>query len=166
MPPYIKGLIFFSWLTIYNETLYGQTTESNPVSDTTYTLIGDTLFTNKTFKLYVGQQLLSGGGSSENGWYQSITFKSGSSWPVLLWDKTETKNNLDYQLDPQLRVNDKLKEYLNKGDILTVKKIIRNGNKRYGYWYIAILQTTDFPSIKFRAWVADAFIKQELILSK
>jgi hypothetical protein len=163
---YIKALILFCLLATFNESLHAQTDTSKMVSDTIYALIGDTLFTNKNFKLYVGQQLLSGSASGENGWYRTITFKSGASWPVLLWDKMETKNNVDYQLDPQLRVNDKVKEYLNPGEVLTVKKIKRNGNKRYGYWYIVFLKTTDFPTIKFRAWVADALIKKELMIQQ
>lgn len=122
------------------------------------------MFIDKDFKLYIGQKLLCNNSSGENGWYRTITFKSGAAWPLVLWQRMETKNNLDYQLDPQMRINDKVKEYLIPGTTLVVKKFKRNGSKRYGYWYTVFLQTTEFPKIKFRANVGEALSAIELII--
>ena len=37
-----------------------------------YTLVGDTLFTDKDFKIYKGQKLFVGNGTSDNGWYKTL----------------------------------------------------------------------------------------------
>src|SRR5688500_3978700 len=96
-------------------------------SDTTYTLVGDTLFSNHDFKIFIGQPLIIGHAKGERNWYNTISFKSGASWPLLFLKNAETNLDLEYQMDPSIREKDKVKEYLTAGDTLIVTKIKRLG---------------------------------------
>ena len=154
--------VFYILIPVY-KSVNGQTTIPIEVPDTTYTLIGDTLFTDKGFKFYKGQILKVGNGSGENGWFNTITFRSGASWPLLLWKKMDEKDP-DYQLDPSIRIKDNVKLYLNPGSMVKIKKFKRYGKARWGYWYKLILHTTEFPRITFTANIPDAIRTKELII--
>ncbi|OLY93653.1 hypothetical protein SAMN05444008_114137 [Cnuella takakiae] len=106
-------------------------------NDTTYTLAGDTLFTNQDFRVFIGQPIIIGKASGERGWYNTISFKSGASWPLVLMKEAELRQDQEYQLDPSVREKDKVRDYLSSGDTLIVTKIKRLGSKRFGnYWYM------------------------------
>lgn len=81
----------------------------NHKSDTTFTLLGDTLYSNMGFILYVGQKVIAGHGSSQNGWYNSIDFKSAFTWEKWLYRDMEIKNKMEYQSDESKRDRDKVK---------------------------------------------------------
>jgi hypothetical protein len=66
----VKLLVFFCLFINYAQ---GQTDTLKQSNDTTYTKTGDTLFTNKDFKFFVGQKLLVGEGGGKNGWYKTIS---------------------------------------------------------------------------------------------
>lgn len=148
--------VFICFLATNHENLYGQTVPLASVSDTTFSLVGDVLFTNKDFKLFIGQELRSGRGSGTNGWYNSISFKSTLNWINLLVQPTDSEENPNYQLD-------QVKTFLSPGEVLIVKKIERNGNKRSGYWYTAILQGQD-SKIKFRMRVLESLASKEVLI--
>ena len=134
-------------------------------NDTTYTLVGDTLFSNKTFKIFIGQPLLIGKASGERDWYNTITFKSGASWPLVLNKKSETELNLEYQLNPSIREKDKVKEILTPGDTLFVRKIKRFGSKRSRYRYqVTMGQKQGFLSLNFKCDLLSAIKLREVVL--
>ena len=138
----------------------------SPNGDTTYNLVGDTLFTNQNFKIAVGQTIVIGKASDERDWYKTITFKSGASWPLLLMQKAETSQNFEYQLDRSVREKDKVKEYLTPGDTLTVTKIKRLGRKRLGnYWYLVTLrQQAGLLSLNYKVDLINAIRFGEVML--
>jgi hypothetical protein len=137
-------------------------------ADTTYTMAGNTLSTNQGFKIVVGQPIIIGEASGEQGWYRSITFKSPAAWPVLLFREQELSQNLDYQLDESIRDKDKVKGLLAKGDTLTVVKIKRFDNKRAGnQWYVVLMRLGQgLLSVNFRCYIMDAIRLGEVILPK
>jgi hypothetical protein len=136
--------------------------------DTTYTLVGDTLFTNQGFKIVVGQPIIIGTASGEQGWYQTITFKNPTAWPLLLFRDLELSQNLDYQLDESIREKDKIKDLLAKGDTLQVTKIKRLGRNRSGnHWYIVSMRLDQgLLSLNFRCYITGAIRLGEVTLPK
>jgi hypothetical protein len=158
-------LSIFLWIQLYS---VAQTESLSRNNDTTYTLVGDTLFTNQHFKIAVGQPIIIGKASGERDWYQTITFKSGASWPLLFLQKAETSQNLEYQMDPSVREKDKVKEYLTAGDTLIVTKIKRLGRKRFGnYWYMVTMgQKQGLLSLNFNCDIINATKLGEVISPK
>lgn len=159
-------VLFASSLFVISCTSYGQESLASAASDTVFVLSGDTLFLNGEPALYLGQKLITGTATGANGWYRSITFKSSNSWPLLLWHGMETENNPGYQYDSQLRTNDKVREYLVTGTIMTVKKLRREGNQRRGYWYTATLKNDAVSAALFRTNVQMALSSKELIIQR
>jgi len=135
------------------------------IADTTFIFKDDTLFSNIGFKIFVGQNLIIGKGSEGNGCYQAISFKSPIALPILLFRKTETANNLEYQVDPSQRDKDKVKEYLNIGQSLTVTKIKSQGNgKKWHYYLVYLADGTSSLSTKFKVDIAYALKLKELLI--
>lgn len=136
-------------------------------SDTAYALIGDTLFSNMSFKIFIGQPVVIGKPSGERDWYNTITFKSGAAWPLVFLKKSETALDLEYQLDPSVREKDKLKEYLTPGDTLIITKIKRFGKKRLGYWYqVSMGQKQGLLSLNFKCDLINAIKSKEVLLTR
>lgn len=150
------------------KTAYAQDEPSSAKNDTTYTLAGDTLFTNQDFKVFVGQPLIIGKASGERGWYNTIRFKTGASWPLLFMQKTEIRQDPEYQLDPSVREKDKVRDYLSSGDTLVVTKIKKFGRKRFGnYWYmVTIVQKQGVLSLNFRCDLINAVRLGEVTLPR
>jgi len=160
----IKMRILFFFLAMSINFVYGQIDSLQENPDTSFNLVGDTLFTNHDLKMFVGQKLIVGKGSEENELYKTIGFKSAASWPVWLWQDAETKINYEYQADPQKRINDKVKQYLSPGDTVIIKRIKRNSNKHTGHWYTAFLKTKGFPGISLRSNIVNAIRTKELLI--
>src|SRR5258708_6984477 len=93
-------------------TVHAQEGNTPPAQGIIYTLANDTLYTNAGFQIFVGQQIIIGKGSGQNGWYQSIGFRSGAAWPLLLFYNTELKVTYNEPDGTQIRENDKVKESL------------------------------------------------------
>jgi len=162
--PWIKPLLFIYLITI---NIYSQAQQDSRIgqNDTVYTLIRDTLMTNQNFRIYVGQPLVIGLASGERNWYETISFKSGASWPLLLMKKTETDLNPEYQMDPSIRERDKVKQYLTPGDTLFVTRIKKYGKKKFGYWYrVSMGHKQGFLSLNFNCNIIDAIRKREVLL--
>lgn len=144
---------------------YTQRGNQSIQKDTTYTLVGDTLFSNKNFKVFVGQKIVVGKPNGERDWYNTISFKSGMSWPLVFLKEAETEQNIEYQADPTMREKDKVKEYVSPGDTLVITKIKRFGRKKSGYWYHAFLSQNAGPlSLNFRCYIVDAIRSKEVLL--
>ncbi len=133
-------------------------------SDTTFTLVGDTLYSNKGFNLYIGQKVIAGHGSYENGRYRSVDFNSAFTWEKWLFRNMEIKNKFEYQLDESKRNLDKVKEYFPSGDTLVIKKIFQSRKKKIGT-YLILKSKLSFQS-NFRCYIPDAFNLRELLLVK
>ncbi len=110
------------------------------VVDTILTFKNDTLYSNVGFKIFIGQKLTIGKGS-DDGRYQTISFKSPFALPTLLNRNLDIKNNVEYQNDPSLRDQDKVKESLDVGQSFLVIKIKSSGNVRHGFHYLLYLAT-------------------------
>ena len=113
---------------------------SKRLADTILTFQNDTLFSNVGFKIFIGQKLTIGKGS-DDGRYQTMSFKSPFALPTLLNRNLDIKNNIEYQNNPSLRDQDKVKESLNIGQPLIVTKIKSTGNTKRGFHYILYLAT-------------------------
>lgn len=136
-------------------------------SDTALTkLSGDTLYIGTGHKITVGQKIIVGKGSEDNGWYKSIRFKSSFASPIWLFKNSELDNKYQYQPDAeQRRENDKVMQSFSPNDSLTVVKIKRKGNKHSGYWYSVILQGIAFPKTKFDCNIEMAIKHREILKS-
>jgi hypothetical protein len=161
-----KLILLCFLLVMMMQCVHAQTATAPISNDTTYTLSGDTLFTNQNFKISIGQKLTLGKGSGANGWYNTFSFKSAWNLPTMLLYKMEIKNNYDYQQDPSLWEKDQLKIYLHSGDSLWVNKIKKYGNKRHGYWYVLFLRPPKgFLRVDFKCFIADAIRKGEIMVT-
>lgn len=129
---YVRTTLILVMVTLSS---YGK---SKVITDTTFVFKNDTLISNIGFKIFVGQKLTIGKGSVD-GRYQTISFKSPFALPILLNRNLDIKNNIEYQNDPSLRDQDKVKEYLNIGQFLIVTKIKSAGNAKRGYHYVLYL---------------------------
>lgn len=157
----IFSILFF---LIASDLLHAQT-EVLQTQTISCTLVGDTLHSNNHPSIYIGKKLTCGLAAGQNGWYRTFSFKSPASWPILLWRDMEIKNNMDYQLDEDLRNKDKVKEFLHQGDDLVVTKIKRRGNKRLGFTFVVYLkQGKGVASINYSCFIEDAVRMGELII--
>ncbi len=135
-------------------------------SDTTFTLVGDTLYSNKGFNLYIGQKVIAGHGSDENGWYRYVRFKSAFTWEKWLFRDMEINNNMEYQSDESKRDQDKIKEYFPSGDTLVIKKIIKGHRKFIGTYYNLVMKPKSSLQSKFNCNIPEALNSKELQLVK
>lgn len=130
-------------------------TSSKKVVDTTFTFKNDTLFSNVGFKIFVGQKLIVGKGSEDHGRYQTLIFRSPAAISLLLFRKTELANDPEYRLDPPLRDQDKVKEYLTVGKSLIVTKIKLKGNEMQLHHYLLYLSDGEASSLVNKFTCAD-----------
>jgi len=113
----------------------------------------------------VGQRIIIGKPTGERDWYQTISFKSGASWPLAFQYELETSQNPEYQVDPSIREKDKVKECLAEGDTLVVTRIKKHGNKRSGYWYVITMgQQQGLLSLNFKCYLIEAIKREEVRL--
>ena len=159
-----KTVIFLCVFLVISNRLLAQNSSDSANANTSFILKNDTLQNSTGTKLFVSQKLIAGKGSGENGWYHSIGFKSDFNLPVLLNQNIETLNNLEYQSDPQKRINDKVTEFLVPGDTLVITKIKKTGNRRFGYWYIAYLKTKQIPFTKFKSDIITSLKLKEILI--
>ena len=147
-------------------TVFGQSPiDSVKEGDTTFIFRDDTLFSNKGFYIFVGQHLIAGKGSDEDGHYQTIGFKSAAAVPLLFLRNAEIKNNVDYQSDPSERDRDKVREYLDSGRSLIVTKIKSMGRKKNWHYYLVFLSDgTSSLSLNYRCDIAMALRRKELLI--
>ncbi len=110
------------------------------LSNTTFTLVDDTILSTEKFKIYPQQKWRSSKGSDENGWYKAITFKNLANWAILIERRIDIESNPDYQADESRRDKDKVKEFLNPGNTLEVTKIQKRGNQKFGYKYVVSMK--------------------------
>ena len=129
-----------------------------------YTLIGDTLFTDKDFKIFKGQKLFVGPGSNQNEWYKTISLNSAFDWfsitlAVLGTENTETQEEKDF------RINNLVRDCLHKEGTLYVKEIKKYGNTRRGFWYSVILHSRPgIPNTNYRCNIQAALKTGEIVL--
>ena len=168
MSPTFRYIILLTMLLCKGAYAAAQDESSSGKNDTTYTLAGDTLFTNQDFRIFIGQPIIIGKASGERGWYNTISFKSGASWPLLLMKGAELRQDQEYQLDPSVREKDKVRDYLSSGDTLIVTKIKRLGRKRLGnYWYMVSMgQKQGLLSLNFKCDLINAVKFGEVTLPK
>ena len=129
-----------------------------------YTLVGDTLFTDKDFKIFKGQKLFVGPGSNHNEWYKTISLNSIIDWysitlAVLGTQNTESPEERDF------RVNNLVRDCLHEEGTLYVKDIKKYGNARRGFWYVAILKSrSGKPNTNYRCNIQEALKTGEIVL--
>ena len=129
-----------------------------------YSLKNDSLFIGTDSVITIGQKLIVGEGSDENGWYQSMQFKSAFAWPIWLFRNSEL-NNKYYQQDASyIRGRDKVKNYLSPQETLEITKIKKEGNKRRGYTYIVYLRNKSFPGLNFYCNIKLALETKEILM--
>lgn len=160
-----SGKYLFTILTVVFSisSSRGQAISPAIESDKQWRLDGDTLYFGSGQIVYLGENLIVGKGTGTNGWFHTIGFKSDFSWPIWFMRDTELKYNYDYQTDPQKRVNDKVRGYLQESDTLIIKKLKKEGNKQSGYWVTAILTSSKFPKIKYRSDIIQSLVQKELV---
>ena len=129
-----------------------------------YTLVGDTLFTNKDFKIFVGQKLFVGNGTSDNGCFKTIFLNSEIDWFSIDIAINVTQNP-ETPEERWLRMITSLREYLHKEGSLYVKEIKKIGNARSGYWFTLILHSKPgIRSTHYRCNIQEALKTGEIIL--
>jgi len=167
----IMPLFFRSWMVCllsvisFHIATAQSVDDSITVGDTTFLFRDDTLFSNKGFNIFVGQRLIAGKGSDENGRYRSISFKSAFAFPLLFMRETEIKNNEEYRNNPSLRDQDKVSQSVDSGQSLIVKKIQSKGRKKKWHYYLVFLSDgrSSF-SLKLRCDIIEALKRKELLI--
>jgi hypothetical protein len=165
-----KILILFFTVAFFNTK--AQTTATKSPSDTLYSFKNDSLFISDDSIITIGQKLVVGKGSDENGWYRSMRFKSAFAWPLWLFRSSELDNirsselnNKYYEQDAEyIRERDKVKSSLAPGVVLEVIKIKKEGNKRRGYSYIVYLKDKRFAGSKYFCNIKLALATKEILM--
>jgi hypothetical protein len=116
--------------------------------------------------IWVGQDLVIGVGSRENGWYKTMAFKSAFAWPIWLFRESQLQNNYTYTYDPdQIRTYDLVKDALTPGQELRVIKIRKRWNKTAGhYWHQLYLKDRSFGGVRFWCNIEESLKYKELII--
>jgi hypothetical protein len=139
-----------------------QTTATKNSSDTLYSFKNDSLFISDDSIITIGQKLVVGKGSDQNGWYRSMRFKSAFAWPLWLFRSSELNNEYDEPDGTYIRERDKVKSSLAPGVVLEVIKIKKQGNKRRGYSYIVYLKDKRFAGSKYFCNIKLALATKEI----
>jgi hypothetical protein len=131
-------------------------------NDAVYTLVGDTLFINKDFKIFIGQKLIVGNGSSRNGWYKTISDNSFLDWYSLTLAVLGTEETED---EKELRVKDITRDCLHAEGTLNVSKIKKSGNTRHGFLYIVYFRSKSGEhKYNYRCYIQEALKTGEIVL--
>ncbi len=141
-----------------------QTRKVQHSSDSLYAFRNDSLFISPDSIITIGQKLKIGNGSDENGWYESIGFKSAFAWPLWLFRNSELENVYDKPDGAYIREREKVKSYLSPGEDLVVIKIKKKGNRRRGFAYIVYLRNRSFPGLNFFCNIKLGLETKEILL--
>ena len=101
-------ILFFTVLPLYSQS---QTRKVQHSSDSLYIFRNDSLFISPDSIITIGQKLKIGNGSDENGWYESISFKSAFAWPLWLFRSSELENEYDTPDGAYIREREKVKSF-------------------------------------------------------
>jgi hypothetical protein len=141
-----------------------QTDTVSKYNDVVFTLVGDTLFTNKNFKIFIGQQLIVGNGSSENGWYKTTSFNSVIDWYSVTLAILGTENT-ENQDEKESRTNDLVRDCLHQEGTLYVSKIKKYRNDRNTFRYVVILRSRPGkPNTNYRCNIQNAIETGEIVI--
>lgn len=86
-------------------------------------------------------------------------------WPFYLFfyhQHSDIAHNPEYKLDPSARKKDKVKESLVIGSIVTINKLIINGNNKKGHSYVIYFKGDDKYSNNYRSFIDEAIPMGEL----
>ena len=158
----LTALLLITCFQLLFSNTKAQTTPTKSSSDTLYSLKNDSLFISDDSIITVGQKLVVGKGSDENGWYTSMRFKSAFAWPLWLFRSSELDNEYDKHDGVYIRERDKVKSSLGPGVVLQVIKIKKEGNKRRGYSYIVYLKDKRFGGSKYFCNIKLALATKEI----
>ena len=163
--PQSFAICLLLWIFSFRAASGQSIVDSLKEGDTTFLFRDDTLFSNKGFKIFVGQHLIAGKGSDEEGRYRTIGFKSAFAFPVWFMRDAEINNNASYQNDPSLRDRDKVREYLDSGRTLIVRKIKSESRKKKWHYYLVFLSDDAHSfSMKYRCDITTALRRKEILL--
>lgn len=161
--------IIFCFLLVISTITVNLFAQAETLANTIKTVdsfFGDTLQFNTGQKIVIGQKLMVGKGSDDNGWYSSMQFKNPFNWSLLLFRNAQSSNNPNSgKVDiAQEYERNKLRDFFYEGDSVLVEKIKREGNKKNGFWYIVYLKTCKFPKAKFICNIELAVKNKEIII--
>jgi hypothetical protein len=129
-----------------------------------YKLVGDTLFTNNDFKIFIDEELIVGPGSRKNGWYKSTSLNSVIDWYIVTLAILGTENTED-QDEKESRTNDLVRDCLHHEGTLYVSKIKKYRDARNDYRYVVILRSRPgIPNTNYRCNIQAALETGEMIL--
>jgi hypothetical protein len=161
----IKLFVLFCFFCSLSLCLHAQK-GTNPIpNDTIYRLSGDTLFTNKDFKIFIGQKLIVGTGSNINGWYKTISLNSVFDWYGLTLGVFGIQNT-EEPIEKEIRDNNIIKDCMRDEEVLNVKKIKQYSNKRQGKWHEVILRSQPGkPNSNYKCTIEEAIRTGEILLA-
>jgi len=164
--------LYARWLTVcllsitsFQITSAQSRIDSISTGDTTFIFRDDTLFSNKGFNIFVGQHLIAGRGSDEEGRYRAISFRSPFAFPLWFMRETELKNDPAYSIDPYKRDGDMVKGSVDSGRSFIVMKIRSEGRRKKWHYYLVFLSDGRhiFP-LKLRCNIILALQRKEILL--
>ena len=132
----------------------------------TFTYADDTIYSSKGYKIFVGQHVIAGKGSGEEGRYKYISFKSPFAFPLIFLRNTEIRQDIDYRNDPNLRDQDKVKEALVPGSTLTIRKIkVMAKHKKWQYYRVHLWDGSSSLSNKYQCDIISALNAHEVSIT-
>jgi len=116
--------VFRLFLIVFvTETTFGQTNNETLIKDDmTFELKNDTLYSSTGLKLFVGQQLIIGNASGEEGQFRSIISTKAAIVPSIWGQDKRYENAIENYVDSK-KSKEKLRQFLVVGNSLTIKGI-------------------------------------------
>jgi hypothetical protein len=121
-------------IAVLSHPIYGQAKEDNLINTTmTFELKNDTLYSTTGLKIFVGQKLIVGSASGEEGQYRSIISRQAAIVPSIWGQDRRYENAIENYVDSK-KNREKLKKLLIPGTTLTIKGIgLSKTGKPYFY---------------------------------
>ena len=151
---------FLFFVLLFSCSLNGQTNSDKLINkDALFELKGDTLFSNTGFKIFVGQKLIVGKATGNEGLFRSIISKKAAIVPSI-WGQDKRYENAIENIVDSKKNKQKVKDSLTSGKELTIKKIMLSKTGKPHFYMVRLLSDTD----EYNCDIKLSLILNELLL--
>jgi hypothetical protein len=156
----ISKLLLLMLLTTIAKLNYGQTSSSKE-QELSFTLQGDTLYSNSGSKFFKGQKLIVVKAAGVNGQFRSIVSKKAAIVPSIWGQNKNYENAIENYVDSK-QEKEKVKNTLINGTILTIDKISYAKGSKPNFYLVALISDIDKYKCDLKlALTLGELIKQE-----
>lgn len=151
---------FLFLILLCSRSLNGQTNPDTLINkDAIFELKGDTLFSNTGLKIFVGQKLIVGKATGNEGLFRSIISKKAAIVPSI-WGQDKRYENAIENIVDSKKNKQKVKDSLTSGKVLTIKRMILSKTGKPHFFMVRLSSDTD----EYNCDIKLSLILNELLL--